>query len=76
MTIRQEVNQATTLKSLWNQVIIFKGITIGGIMWHDNQWKVLPSGTTFNEASKDDFKPIAEFYYQKDLQKYLLDNIK
>lgn len=72
MTTRQSFFGATKLHSVWNKVIVWNDYTIGTVLWHeDKEWKLLPSGTTFEQAKKRDFQPIATFHTQQELWQYI-----
>jgi len=78
MTTRQSFFEATKLHSgnIWNKVIEWDGYTLGTVLWHtDREWKVLPAGTTFEQAKERDFAPIAEFHTQQDLWEYIKEQV-
>ena len=75
--------------NIWNKTYKIAGINIAGVMWDNDSWKVIHENVTFDEIiktkviGKDDYnldvtertyKPIAEFYYQRELADYILKN--
>ena len=74
MTTRQSFFEATKLKggTIWNKVIEWEDFTLATVLWHtDREWKVLPAGTTFDQAKERNFEPVAEFHTQQDLWEYI-----
>ena len=75
MTIRQSFFENVSLNNTWNRVIEWNGLTIGTCQWHNGrEWKILKSGTTFDEINDRQYEPLAQFHTQQELWLYIKDN--
>ena len=54
-------------KGMMNQVRTVNGITIAFVGWLNDGWRIVPDGTTFDEASRREYKPIAEYHTREEL---------
>ena len=63
--------ESTKLTKIWNRIIEWEGLTLATVMWHENSWKLIDKNATWEEVKDRQYKPIAEFYTQEQLWKYI-----
>ena len=63
--------EVVRLRNIWNKIITWNGMTLATVQWHNNPWKVLDKNAKWDEITDRAYKPIAEFYSQEDLWKYI-----
>jgi hypothetical protein len=56
---KKDFRENTKLTKIWNKVIVWNGLTLAAVMWHDNPWKVVDKGITFGQITDEVevFKP-------------------
>lgn len=75
MTTRQSFFEATKLNNIWNKVIVWNGLTLSTVMWHNNkEWKLVENGATFDDVKQKEYKDIASFHTQAELWQYIKEN--
>ncbi len=58
-----------------NSVVVWNGITIADVGWHNMRWKLIPNGTEFDTVTDRAYEPVAQFRTRDELWQHIKDNI-
>jgi hypothetical protein len=71
---KTQLKKELSLKNVWNKTKDIDGFKIAGVIWHENKWKIIDKGASFDDVKciEDQSKVIKSFYYQEELVDYLI----